>query len=324
VDELSIWRARIDAAAERLQGHVLRTDLRRADGLSGRLGLPVFLKLENRQRTGSFKLRGATNAVALLSEAGRARGLITASSGNHGRALAHAARAVDTRCTVFLSPLVPSNKVDALKEEGAEIRVVGRSQDEAEDAARATAKTEGRCFVPAFDDPGVIAGQGTIGTEILAQLPEVELVLVPLSGGGLAAGVAAAVKAARPEVRVIGASMARGAAMHASLAAGHPMDVEELPTLADALAGGIGRDNQYTFEMARVLLDDAVLLTEEEIAAGIRAAAEEGEIAEGGGAVGLAALIAGKVTARGPVAVLLSGGNINPALHQRILSAEAP
>ena len=323
MDELATWRARIDAAAERLKGRVLRTELRQAVGRSAHLGAPIFLKLENRQKTGSFKLRGATNAIALLSEAARARGLITASSGNHGRALAHAARAVDARCSVFLSPLVPRNKVDALKEEGAEIRVVGRSQDEAEDAARATAKTEDRCFVPAFDDPNVIAGQGTIGTEVLAQLPDVELVLVPLSGGGLAAGVAAAVKAVRPEVRVVGASMARGAAMHASLAAGHPVEVEELPTLADALAGGIGRDNRYTFAMVRALLDDAVLLTEEEIAAGICAAAEEGEIIEGGGAVGLAALLAGKVTLRGPVAVLLSGGNIDPDVHRRILAAEA-
>jgi len=320
--ELRIWRTRIEAAAERLERQVVRTVLRRADRLSARLGAPVFLKLENRQTTGSFKLRGAANAVALLGEAARARGLITASSGNHGRALAYAARAAGAGCTVFVSPLVPRHKLDALAREGAEVRVVGGSQDEAEAAARATAETEGRSFVPPFDDPDVIAGQGTVGEEIVDQLCEVELVLVPLSGGGLAAGVAAAVKSRRPEIRVIGVSMARGAAMHASLKAGHPVEVAEEPTLADALGGGIGQQNRYTFEMARALLDDAVLLSEGEIADGIRAAAAEGEVAEGAGAIGLGALLAGKVSLRGAAVALISGGNIDPALHRRILAGE--
>ncbi len=322
--DLRAWRTEIDAAAKRLEGRVLQTDLCHADDLSAQLGVPVFLKLENRQWTGSFKLRGATNALALLSEAERARGLITASSGNHGRALAHAARALRARCTVFLSPQVPPYKRAALAALGAEVRIAGRSQDEAEDAARAASDAEGRIFVPPFDDPGVIAGQGTIGDEILARLPEAERVVVPLSGGGLAAGVAAALKQRRPGIRVIGVSMERGAAMHASLAAGHPVEIEELPTLADALAGGIGRSNRYTFEMVRALLDDAVLVSEEEIAEGIRAAALLGEVVEGGGGVGLAALIAGKLPFSGATVALLSGGNIDPALHRKIVAPKHP
>lgn len=321
--DLRSWRTEIDAAAGRIKGHVLHTGLRHAEDLSTQFGVPIFLKLENRQRTGSFKLRGATNAAALLSEAERARGLVTASSGNHGRALAHAARALGARCTVFLSPQVPQYKRDALAAVGAEVRIAGRSQDEAEDAARAAAEADDRIFVPPFDDRGVIAGQGTIGDEILAQLPKAELVIVPLSGGGLAGGVAAALKERRPGIRVIGVSMERGAAMHASLAAGHPVEIEESPTLADALAGGIGRTNRYTFEMVRTLLDDAVLVSEEEIAEGIRAAASLGEVVEGGGAVGLAALIAGKLMLRGPTVALLSGGNIDPALHRQIITAKA-
>ncbi|HTU53974.1 MAG TPA: hydroxyectoine utilization dehydratase EutB [Acetobacteraceae bacterium] len=320
--ELEAWRTEIDAAAARLAGRVVRTELRRADALSARAGAPVLLKLENRQTTGSFKLRGATNAVALLDPAVLARGLVTASTGNHGRALAHAAAAAGARCTVFVSALVPPHKREGLSAAGAAIRILGRSQDEAEDAARAAAAAEGGHFVPPFDDPGVIAGQGTIGLEIMDALPDAELVLVPLSGGGLAGGVAAAVKARRPATRVIGVSMARGAAMQASLAAGHPVEVTEEPTLADALGGGIGRDNRYTFALARELLDDVVLLSEQEIAAGIRAAFAEGEVVEGGGAVGIGALLAGKADVRGPVAVILSGGNIDPELHRRILAEE--
>ncbi|MGH7066365.1 MAG: hydroxyectoine utilization dehydratase EutB [Acetobacteraceae bacterium] len=322
--DLRSWRRLIDAAAKRIDGHVLKTETRPAEQLSKRFGVPIFLKLENRQSTGSFKLRGATNATALLDEAERARGLVTASSGNHGRALAHAARALGAACTVFLSPHVPQYKHDALSALGAEVVIAGRSQDEAEDSARAVSDKEGRRFVPPFDDEGVIAGQGTIGDEILDRVPEAELVVIPLSGGGLAAGVAAALKERRPGIRAIGVSMARGAAMHASLAAGHPVEIEELPTLADALAGGLGRANRYTFEMVHALLDDTILVSEEEIAAGIRAAAAEGEVAEGGGAVGLAALVAGKLRLKGPTVFLISGGNIDPALHRRILAGETP
>ncbi|MBV9736315.1 MAG: hydroxyectoine utilization dehydratase EutB [Acidisphaera sp.] len=316
--------AAIEDARQRIAGQVLRTPMRHSLGLSRRCGAPVHLKLENRQTTGSFKLRGATNAVLKLPAAARARGLVTVSTGNHGRALSHAAAAQGVRCVVFMSSLVPANKVAAIRALGAEIRITGRSQDEAEEAAVRLARAEGLTLVPPFDAPEIIAGQGTIGLEILEDVPEAELVLVPLSGGGLAAGIAAAVKALRPQARVIGVSMARGAAMHASLAAGRPVPVEELPTLADSLGGGIGLANRYTFTMARDLLDEVVLLSEEEIAAGIRHAhAAEQQVVEGAGAVAIAALLAGKVTPRGPAVLVVSGGNIDPALHRRILEGAA-
>lgn len=319
-DEID-WGRAIAAAAARISGRVVRTRTRRAQTFAGEC--PVWLKLENRQKTGSFKLRGATNALLCLDDGQRARGVTTASTGNHGRALAHAAAALGVRCVVHISSLVPGNKVEALKGEGAEIRVVGRSQDEAEDAAQALARDEGLVFIPPFDHADIIAGQGTIGLEILDDVPETSLVLVPLSGGGLAAGVAAAAKARKRGIGVIGVSMARGAAMHASLAAGRPVTVAEEETLADSLGGGIGLANRHTFRMARDLLDDVVLLSEDEIAAGIRAASAEGEIVEGAGAVGLGALLAAKVRPAGPVVVILSGGNIDATLHRRILETKA-
>ncbi len=176
-------------------------------------------------------------------------------------------------------------------------------------------------FVPPFDDPLVIAGQGTIGLELLEDCPELAAVLVPLSGGGLIAGVALAVKTAKPQAQVIGVSMVRGAAMHASLAAGRPVEVGELPTLADSLGGGIGLANRWTFPMVRELVDEVVLLEEEEIAAGIRHAYwDEQEIVEGAGAVGIAALLAGKIRPPGPAAVVLSGRNIDMELHHHLVT----
>ena len=167
--------------------------------------------------------------------------------------------------------------------------------------------------IPPFDHEAVIAGQGTLGLEIIEDAPELETLLVPLSGGGLISGVALAVKTLKPDCRIIGITMERGAAMVASLAAGHPVEVAEERTLADSLGGGIGLDNRHTFEMVRALVDDTVLVSEDEIAAGIRLAyEEEGEVIEGGAAVGIAALLAGKVKPQGPTAIVLSGKNIAP------------
>ncbi|MBB5703338.1 threonine dehydratase [Ochrobactrum daejeonense] len=310
----------IEKARDRLRGHIERTPLVRSKSLSDHSGAPVFLKLENLQPTGSFKLRGATNAILGMSPDERKNGLVTASTGNHGRALAHAASAQGLTATICLSSLVPRNKVEAIRDLGADIRIVGKSQDDAmEEVARLVAD-EGMNAVPPFDDPRVIAGQGTIGLEIIDDLPDVENVLIPLSGGGLAAGIAAAVKAKRPQTRIIGISMRRGAAMDASLKAGTPVNVEELDTLADSLGGGIGLQNRWTFAMCRALLDDVVLLDEEEIAAGIRhAALQEGQIIEGAAAVGIGALLGGKIRPTGPAAIIMSGGNIDPEQHRAIM-----
>lgn len=319
---LDAWCKDIEAARERLQGRIRPSSLRRVT-LPRPRSSPIWIKPENRQITGSFKLRGATNALSLLSASAREKGVVTASAGNHGRALAHVAAEAGVRASIFVSSLVPENKLSHIRAEGAELRVAGPSQDAAEIAARAFAAQNGQTFIPAFDDPAVIAGQGTLGFEILDELPDTALVLVPLSGGGLAAGVAAAIKSLRPDVAVVGVTMEHGAAMHASITAGHPVEVEEVATLADALGGGIGADNRYTFAMARDLLDDTLLVSEDEIAAAIRAAAGFGETVEGAGAVGLAAVLFEKLRLPGPTVVLLSGGNIDPALHRRILAEAA-
>lgn len=310
----------IEQAQDRLNGQVQRTPLICSKSLSAQSGVPVFLKLENRQPTGSFKLRGATNAVLSLSENERKQGIVTASTGNHGRALAHAASTQGLTATICLSSLVPRNKVEAIRELGADVRIIGKSQDDAMEEVMRLVRDESMNAIPPFDDPRIIAGQGTMGLEIVEDLPELDTVLVPLSGGGLAAGVAAAVKAKRPLARVIGISMRRGAAMQASLEAGKPVNVEEQDTLADSLGGGIGLDNRWTFAMCHALLDDVILLDEEEIAAGIRhAATQEGEIIEGAAAVGIAALLSGKIRPTGPAVIIVSGGNIDPEQHRAIM-----
>lgn len=315
---------RIRDARERIAGKVERTSAVVSQSLSRRLGASVYLKTEQRQATGSFKLRGASNAIALLDAGQKARGVVTASTGNHGRALAHAAKLEGMRAVICMSGLVPANKLEAVRRLGAEARIVGNSQDDAQQEADRLAAQEGLVMLPPFDNADIIAGQGTLGLEIVEQAPDAAAVLVPLSGGGLASGVAAAVKGVSPGAKVIGVSMARGAAMKASLDAGRPVPVEELPTLADSLGGGIGLDNRLTFSMCRDLLDDVILLTEEEIAVGIRHAyEEEREIVEGAAAVGIAALLSGKFGVRGSTVLILSGGNIDMDLHRRIVCGEA-
>lgn len=319
----AIALADIRAARERISNKIERTPTVPSPSLSERLGVPVHLKLEHRQTTGSFKLRGASNAVASLSAEEKARGVVASSTGNYGRALAHAAKLEGMRAVICMSRLVPQNKLDEIRRLGADVRIIGNSQDEAQQEVERLVAQEGLVMLPPFDHPDIIAGQGTLGLEIIEQVPDAALVLVQLSGGGLASGIAAAVKGVSPGTKVIGVSMARGAAMKASLDAGRPVEVEELPTLADSLGGGIGLDNQLTFAMCGDLLDDVILLSEDEIAAGIRHAYEhEREIVEGAGAVGIAALLAGKVKANGPVVVLLSGRNIDMDLHRKIVCGE--
>lgn len=219
---------------------------------------------------------------------------------------------------------MPVNKVSEIRRLGANVRIVGNSQDEAQEEVERLVAENGLVMVPPFDHRAIVAGQGTLGLEVVAQMPDVAMVLVPVSGGGLAAGVAAAVKARRPATRVIGLTMERGAAMKASFAAGGPALVDEQPSLADSLGGGIGLDNRVTFRMCRELLDDIILLTEAEIAAGMRHAyAEEREIVEGAGAVGISALLAGKIKdIDGPIAVIISGRNVDMDLHLRVMNGE--
>ncbi|WP_323113662.1 hydroxyectoine utilization dehydratase EutB [Pseudomonas guariconensis] len=308
-------------AHQRIQGRVRRTPLEHSPALSRHVGVPVYLKLESQQLTGSFKLRGASNAIACLTEAQRALGVVTASTGNHGRALAYAASQLGVPATVYLSHLVPANKVQAIRDLGAEVCIVGQSQDDAQHAALRHAQELGASLIPPFDHPAVIAGQGTLGLEILEQLPDVSQVLIPLSGGGLFAGVALAVKSINPAITTHGISMRRGAAMHASLQAGQPVEVEERPTLADSLGGGIGLDNRHTFALTQRLLDQIHLLDEAAIANGLRHAyQQERLVLEGAAAVGIAALLEGQVPARGPIVVVVSGRNVDTAQHLRVMS----
>lgn len=323
--------AEIETARQRIAGKVDRTPVIQSAALSELCETPVWLKLEHRQRTGSFKLRGASNAIAVLSTDEKRRGVVAVSTGNHGRALAYAAKIEGIRAVICMSRLVPENKVAEIRRLGAEIHITGASQDEAQQEVERLIARDGLVSIPPFDHPAIIAGQGTVGLEIIEEIPQAAVVLIPLSGGGLAAGTAAAIKGRNPGVKIIGVSMERGAAMKASLDAGHPVEVEELPTLADSLGGGIGLDNRCTFGMVRDLLDDVVLVSEGEIAAGIaHAYTHEREIIEGAGAVGIASLLAGKVragasagaSAGAPIVLLLSGRNIDMDLHRRIVCGQ--
>lgn len=317
--------AAIQDARSRITDRIVSTPLVRSPTLSDICGATVGLKLEHHQPTGSFKIRGATNAILKLTEAERRRGVVAVSTGNHGRALSYAARAVGSSATICMSQLVPENKVSEIRRLGADVRIVGDSQDEAQEEVERLVRESRLVLVPPFDDPEIVAGQGTIGLEIVEAMPDVATLLVPVSGGGLAAGVAAAVKAMRPHARIIGVSMQQGAAMKASLDAGRPVQVEEVRSLADSLGGGIGLSNKLTFAMCRTLLDDVVLVSESEIAAGIRHAYEkEREIVEGAAAVGIAALLARKIDdLRGPIALVLSGRNIDMDMHRRIVNGES-
>lgn len=309
----------IRAAEARIRGRVRRTPLQGDPRLKD-----VLLKQEYRQETGAFKLRGATNAILSLPPDQLARGVVTASTGNHGRALAHAARVEGVRAVVCLSHLVPVNKVQAVRDLGAEVRIAGQSQDEAMAAVLRAVAEEGLTEVPPFDHPAVVAGQGTLGLELLADCPAPSAVLIPLSGGGLAAGVAAAVRALSSSTRLIGVSMQRGAAMAASLAAGQPVEVTEEPTLADSLGGGIGLRNRVTFDMCRALLDDVALVSEDEIAAAMRHIhAVTGDAVEGAAAVGIAAILSGRVSVGPATLCILSGANVAPDTFARILQGQA-
>jgi len=314
--------AEFEAARKRIAGTIRATPVNRSDSLSDLAGIPIHLKLECHQVTGSFKLRGATNAVANLSQVEREAGVVGVSTGNHGRALAHAAKEAGVRSIICMSALVPKVKVDAIRALGAEVRIVGKSQDEAQHEVNKLVG-EGMTMLPPFDHADIITGQGTLALDILDQVPAAETIVVPVSGGGLISGVAAAAKASRPEIRIVGISMERGAAMAASLAAGYPVEVEELPTLADSLGGGLGTDNRFTFPMTRELVDEVITLNEAEIAAGIRHAYwQERQIIEGAAAVGIAAIIAGKLKLSGPTVLILSGGNIDMQQHFRIVGGE--
>lgn len=304
----------VRSAQRAIRDLAVETPLLRADSLSEISNMAVHLKLETLQPTGSFKIRGAANLISRLPKEWRGRTVVCASTGNHGRAVAYAARALGYRAIVCLSSLVPKVKEDAIAALGAETRRVGTSQDDAMAEAAVLVRDEGCIPVPPFDHPDIVAGQGTIGLELIAAVPDLDSVIVPLSGGGLIAGIATAVKALRPGVQVIGVSMERGAAMQASLAAGRLVEVVEEPTLADSLGGGIGLDNRFTFALCRHLVDRVVLVSEIDIYRAISHLFRcYGLVTEGAGAVGAAALLSGRLSEiAGSTVVVVSGRNIDP------------
>ncbi|MCO5160242.1 MAG: hydroxyectoine utilization dehydratase EutB [Mesorhizobium sp.] len=320
---MSLSFADVLAARRAITGVVVRTPLVPSPFMSARVGQDFLLKLETTQPVGAFKLRGAVNAVAGIS--GGVTGVVCCSTGNHGRAVAFAARARGLRSVVCMSSLVPKTKVDAIRTLGAEVRIVGRSQDDALAESGRLARENGLVEISPFDDPLVIAGQGTIGLELLEDRPDLAAILVPLSGGGLASGVALAARAIKPSIRVIGVTMDRGAAMHQSIRAGRPVEVEEVPSLADSLGGGIGMGNRLSFPLCRDLLDDCVLVTEDEIYDAMQTLYfEDRMVAEGASVVGIAAIKSGRLPAfGGPVATVLTGRNVDMTNFTTIVNGGA-
>jgi threonine dehydratase len=312
----------VRAAAVRIAEIVRRTPLVRSAVLSEMTGGDVWLKLECEQETGSFKVRGAANALLQLGDDERSSGVVAVSSGNHGRAVAHVSRLLGIEATICISSRVPPNKVEAMEGLGAVVVVAGSDQDDADAAARRLVEERGATFIHPFDDPRVIAGQGTIGLEILAEIEPAELV-IPLSGGGLAGGTAMATKALSADTHTVGVSQDRGPAMVRTLDAGHLIDVVEEDTLADALAGGLGPSNDHSVFLCSAYLDETVLVSEEEIAAAMALLhSDEGLAVEGGGAVGVAAVMRRKAGTRSPTVVVVSGGNVSEDTLRRILGRQ--
>jgi len=310
-------------AKKRISPYVTRTPLVRAHSLSDLCEAEIWCKLETMQPTGAFKLRGATNAILRLNEDQRKSGVVAVSTGNHGRGVAYAAREQGIRAVICLSSLVPDNKVEAIKSLGADVRIVGNSQEEAEIEANRLTEEEGLIPISPFDHPDVIAGQGTIGLELLEDFPELNCVVVPLSGGGLIGGIALALKAASPKIHVVGVTMEKGPAMVLSLEAGKPVDVEEEESLADSLGGGIGLVNHYTLSLVQELVDETLLVSEEEIGQAIQYVFEtQRMVLEGGAAVGTAALLAKKLEIQGKnVALIYSGNNISKKTLRKVLDS---
>jgi threonine dehydratase len=308
----------VRAARELLRDVVVDTPVLHSRFLSDRVGGPVYLKCENLQRAGSFKVRGAYVRIARLSEADRAHGVVAASAGNHAQGVALAAGLLGGKATVYMPEGAPLPKVEATRSYGADVILRGPVVDESLSAAREHAEQHDAVFIHPFDHPDVVAGQGTIGLEILEQCPEVRTIVVPVGGGGLAAGVAAAVKELRPDVKVIGVQAKRAAAFPPSLATGHPMRMDVGPTMADGIA--VGRPGELTFGMVAELVDAVVTVSEESLAQALLACLERSkQVVEPAGAAGVAAMLEHSYAFEPPVLAVLSGGNIDPLLLAKVL-----
>jgi threonine dehydratase len=308
----------VRAARELLQGIILATPVQGSRPLSERVGGPVWLKCENLQRAGSFKIRGAYTRLSRLAPDEAARGVVAASAGNHAQGVALAAALLGIRTTVFMPEGAPIPKVEATRSYGAEVRFHGQTVDHALVAAKAFSDETGAVFVHPFDHPDIVAGAGTTGLEILEQVPDVKTVVVCTGGGGLLAGVAVAVKALRPDVRVVGVQAEDAAAYPASLAAGKPVALDAMTTMADGIA--VGCPGGLPFEIVRDLVDDVRTVSEESLSQALLLCLERAKlVVEPAGAAGVAALLDDPTAFEPPVVVVLSGGNIDPLLLQRVL-----
>jgi threonine dehydratase len=293
--------ADVQEAQARLAGVARVTPIHRSETFSRLVGREVFMKAENLQRTGSFKVRGAYNRIASLDASARAAGVVAASAGNHGQAVAWAARELGAQATIFMPEDAPMAKVEAARNYGARIEFRPGLVEESLAAAAAFTEERGATFVHPFEDPRVIAGQGTIGLELVEQLPQVETLIVPVGGGGLAAGVALAARALRPDLHVVGVQ-----------AAGALPDGPGY-TIADGIA--VKRPGELTMSMLEKLMDELLVVTDEEISEAIVLLLERTKlVVEGAGAVGIAALLHGRVRGTGAALAVLSGGNIDPSL----------
>jgi threonine dehydratase len=307
-------------AGEQLRGVTSVTPIERSRAVGSSTAGDVWLKCENLQRTGSFKLRGAYHRIARLSAEDRARGVVCASAGNHAQGVALAAHLQGVDATVFMPEEAPLPKVEATEAYGAEVRLVGDSFDDALATALAHAEERGLVFVHPFDHPDIIAGQGTIGLEILDQLPDVGTVLVCVGGGGLISGTAVALRALRPDVRIVGVQAAGASSFEASLRSGTPVELSRCDTIADGIA--VKRPGELTLAHVEALVDEVVTVDDEEIAHAVVMLLERAKlVVEPSGAAGVAAILAGRVDLRPPTVAVLTGGNIDPLMLQHLVTA---
>jgi threonine dehydratase len=310
--------ADVDAAAALLADVVRHTPLWHSRGLADRVGGPVYLKCENLQRTGSFKIRGAYTRISRLTDAERARGVVAASAGNHAQGVALAARLLGCSATVFMPVAAPLPKVAATRSYGAEIRLVGQTLTEALAAAAEYAEDTGAIFIHPFEHPDIIAGQGTVGSEILEQCPDVATVVVSAGGGGLLGGVAAAVKARRPDARVVAVQAEGAAALPDSLAAGRPVPLTTMTTMADGIA--VASPGELTLAHCAQLVDEVRTVSEEDLSRALLFCLERSKlVVEPAGVAAVAAVLADPESFPPPVVAIVSGGNIDPVLLLKVV-----
>lgn len=311
IDDLSIME--IWEAKKRIDSFIKRTPLIYSKSISELSNVSCYLKLENLQDINAFKIRGAANKILSLTEEERKLGVTTFSTGNHGLAVAYISNKLGIDSTICMSKNVPQVKVQAIQSLGCNIKLVGSNQDDAEEFCFKLKKEKGMTIINPFDDPFVIAGQGTIALELLEDLPDLSNVIVPVSGGGLISGIALFLKTINPNIKIIGVSQNQAPVMVKSIEAGHPIRLEEKETLADSLLGGVGDNNQYTFKMVQKYVDEIQLISEDEMADAILFMLKNHRmLIEGASAAGLAEIIKNKDTNRykGKTAIIISGSNI--------------